>query len=97
MAGMLAHCDFVEQTSVETEEGKLRPDLIVNLPGGKNVVVDAKAPLLAYLDSSVRVLKRTRNDEPDDRAAAFSAPSGPKPGRSDEGARGRKLLALSSL
>ena len=51
MAGMLAHCDFVEQTSVETEEGKLRPDLVVNLPGGKNVVVDAKAPLLAYLDS----------------------------------------------
>lgn len=51
MAGMVAHCDFVEQASLETEEGRLRPDLIVMLPGGKNVVIDAKAPLLAYLDS----------------------------------------------
>ena len=51
MAGMVAHCDFVEQSSVDSEEGKLRPDLVVSLPGGKKVVVDAKAPLLAYLDS----------------------------------------------
>ncbi len=51
MAGMVAHCDFVEQTTTTDEDGRmLRPDLIVKLPGGKNVVVDAKAPLHAYLD-----------------------------------------------
>jgi DNA recombination protein RmuC len=51
MAGMLDYCDFEEQATVESEEGRLRPDLIVRLPGGKTVVVDAKAPLAAYLDS----------------------------------------------
>jgi DNA recombination protein RmuC len=51
MAGMLDHCDFYEQESVDGEEGKLRPDLIVRLPGGKRIVVDAKAPLAAYLDA----------------------------------------------
>ena len=51
MAGMLDHCDFHEQESTDTEEGRLRPDLIVRLPGGKNIVVDAKAPLAAYLDA----------------------------------------------
>ena len=51
MAGMLDHCDFFEQESTDTEEGRLRPDMIVRLPGGKNIVVDAKAPLAAYLDA----------------------------------------------
>jgi DNA recombination protein RmuC len=51
MAGMLDHCDFFEQENVNTEEGRLRPDLVVRLPGGKTIVVDAKAPLAAYLDS----------------------------------------------
>ncbi|MBA3554187.1 MAG: DNA recombination protein RmuC [Gemmatimonadales bacterium] len=51
MAGMLDFCDFEEQVTVESEEGRLRPDLIVRLPGGKTVVVDAKAPLAAYLDA----------------------------------------------
>ena len=51
MAGMLDHCDFYEQESAAGEDGKLRPDLIVRLPGGKQLVVDAKAPLAAYLDA----------------------------------------------
>ena len=51
IAGMLSYCDFVEQESVSTEDGRLRPDLIVRLPGDKSVVVDAKAPLQAFLDS----------------------------------------------
>ena len=51
IAGMLPHCDFVEQKTVTTDDGHIRPDLIVRLPGGKNVVVDAKAPLQAYLEA----------------------------------------------
>ncbi len=51
VAGLSSYCDFLEQASVETEEGRLRPDLVVKLPGGKTVVVDAKAPLKAYLEA----------------------------------------------
>jgi DNA recombination protein RmuC len=51
LAGMLPYCDFDEQVTATTEDGRLRPDLVVRLPGGKRVVVDAKVPLAAYLDS----------------------------------------------
>jgi DNA recombination protein RmuC len=51
MAGMIEYCDFVQQETVSTENGRLRPDMIIRLPGGKNVVIDAKAPLQAYLES----------------------------------------------
>jgi DNA recombination protein RmuC len=51
MAGMLDHCDFTSQATVADSSGVKRPDLVVHLPGGKIVVVDAKAPLEAYLEA----------------------------------------------
>ena len=67
VAGLLEHCDFVTQTSVrDSDGGLLRPDLIVKLPGGKSVVVDAKAPLAAYLDAF-------EAEDDDVRAIAFAS------------------------
>jgi DNA recombination protein RmuC len=54
IAGMVERCDFHEQPPLLTETGRLRPDLIVHLPGGKRIVVDAKAPLEAFLDAQER-------------------------------------------
>ncbi len=51
IAGMLPYCDFAEQETLYGESGRLRPDLVVRLPGGKHVVVDAKTPLQAFLDA----------------------------------------------
>lgn len=48
-AGMFEHCDFEEQVTVEDDHGKLRPDMIIKLPGDKKLVVDSKAPLSAYM------------------------------------------------
>src|SRR6202171_3378976 len=51
MAGMMLHCDFVEQQSADSDDGQLRPDLIVKLPGGRQIVVDSKAPITAYMEA----------------------------------------------
>ncbi len=51
LAGMVRHCDFVEQASLSGAEAPLRPDLIVRMPGGKQVMIDAKAPLQGVLDA----------------------------------------------
>jgi DNA recombination protein RmuC len=51
MAGMLQYCDFVEQETVNTEDGRLRPDVIVRLPGNRTIVVDAKVPFDAFYES----------------------------------------------
>jgi DNA recombination protein RmuC len=51
LAGMVIHCDFVEQDAVGSMEGLLRPDMVVYLPGGRQMVVDAKTVLAAYLDA----------------------------------------------
>ena len=52
MAGMLERCDFSEQVSSDGDAGRLRPDMVVHLPGGKNVAVDAKVPMQAFLDAN---------------------------------------------
>lgn len=51
LAGMTEHCDYVEQVTLEGEGGRQRPDMVVRLPAGREIVVDAKVPLSAYLDA----------------------------------------------
>jgi DNA recombination protein RmuC len=51
LAGLVEHCDFVSQRTVAGDDGDLRPDLVVRLPGGRSVVVDAKVPMQAYLQA----------------------------------------------
>lgn len=65
IAGLVAHCDFAEQSSMRGEDGLLRPDLVVHLAGGKHVVVDAKVPLDAFLGA-------TGSDDDEERAAHLS-------------------------
>ncbi|HXQ58947.1 MAG TPA: DNA recombination protein RmuC [Acidimicrobiales bacterium] len=66
MAGMLEHCDFDEQVQTVGDEGRLRPDMVVHLPGAKRVVVDAKVPLQAFLDAT------DADDEPSRKAHLVS-------------------------
>ena len=73
IAGMLAHCDFVEQESLATEDGRLRPDMIVRLPNHKNIVVDAKAPLAAYLEAIEAPDEATRSARLKDHARQIRA------------------------
>jgi DNA recombination protein RmuC len=60
LAGMVEHCHFTEQETINSENGRIRPDVIVNLPGGKHVVVDAKVPLDAYLRALEAADEETR-------------------------------------
>jgi DNA recombination protein RmuC len=52
MAGMIEHCDFEEQVTTDSDAGRLRPDMVVHLPGGRKVAVDAKVPMQAFLDAN---------------------------------------------
>lgn len=61
LTGMSAHCDYIEQAMVTGEGGRLRPDMVVHLPGGRTIVVDAKVPLNAYLDAMSETSGEGRN------------------------------------
>jgi len=63
IAGMLPYCDFAEQQTVTTSSGRIRPDVVVKLPGGKSVVVYAKTPLLAYLDAIESTSEEVRSQK----------------------------------
>lgn len=65
LAGLTEHCDYGEQVTVESQAGRLRPDMVVHLPGGREIVVDAKVPLSAYLEA-------IGGATPDERASGFA-------------------------
>jgi DNA recombination protein RmuC len=73
LAGMVERCDFDQQPSVNTEDGRLRPDLIVNLPLGKGIIVDAKVPLKAYLEAIKAADDTTRMAKLKEHAAQLRA------------------------
>jgi DNA recombination protein RmuC len=63
LAGMLKYCDFYEQETKETEDGRLRPDMVVRLPNEKQIVVDSKAPLLAFLEALEAPTEKERTNK----------------------------------
>ena len=65
LAGMVEHCDFYQQEHVACEDGALRPDMVVRMPDGREIVVDVKTPLDAYLSASEAGDEPTRNRELD--------------------------------
>jgi DNA recombination protein RmuC len=60
-AGMSEHCDFVEQESRDSESGRLRPDMIINLPDNRKIIVDAKAPIKAFLEALEQTTEADRD------------------------------------
>jgi DNA recombination protein RmuC len=68
ITGLSSHCDFIEQHTLTGDEGQLRPDMIVNLPGNKQIVIDAKAPLSAYLEALEATDDSTRREKLKDHA-----------------------------
>jgi len=61
LAGMSEHCDFTEQETLSSDSGRQRPDMIVNLPGGRRIAVDAKVPLQAFVDAAGSAIEEDRH------------------------------------
>jgi len=62
IAGMMEYCDFDQQVTLEGDDGRLRPDMVVKLPAGRRVIVDAKVPLEAFLDANTATDDQTRRE-----------------------------------
>ncbi len=73
LAGMSSHCDFAEQQTLTGETGRLRPDLTVFLPGGRNIAVDAKVPMAAFLQAAEATSERERREAMEEHARLVRA------------------------
>jgi DNA recombination protein RmuC len=82
LAGMSEHCDFTEQESFSSESGRLRPDMIVRLPGGRRIAVDAKVPLQAFVDAAAATSEEERKRALDKHAQNVRAHMNQLAGRS---------------
>lgn len=72
LAGMIEHCDFQEQVVPKGDKRNVRPDLIVYLPGGRSIIVDAKAPVMHYLEAASALSEEERNKKLCDHARLVS-------------------------